>query len=177
MIRIRGIFGVLLAGLTVGGALAQTREVCLEDRAGLNAPTMGSFYQELQLLVGPRGVKIEDEDCRADAIRIALHRSAPHQPSDVLGAAPIAGSQIAPQLEVYVDRVVELMPERQCWNVVGRALARVAAHEVAHYLGQQQQHSDTGVLQAGFSGAQLASEDSYPFRWISTSTAPKPATH
>jgi hypothetical protein len=167
MIRFRPILGVLLASLTAGGALAQTREVCLDDRAGLNAPTMGSFYQEFQLLAGARGVRIEDDACRADAIRISLQRSAPQHPSDVLGAAPLAGLQIAPRLEVYVDRVVELMPERQCWNVVGRALARVAAHEVAHFLDQEQQHADAGLLRARFSGAQLAGEDSYPFRWTS----------
>jgi hypothetical protein len=45
-------------------------------------------------------------------------------------------------------------------------LARVAAHEVAHFLDQDQHHTEAGLLQARFSGDQLAAEDSYPFRWI-----------
>jgi hypothetical protein len=154
------------------GAQAQAWEVCLDDQAGLNAPTMGSFYREFQGLVGPRGVKIETEACRTDSIRVSLQRSASGHPSDVLGGAFLTGERITPQLNVFYDRVVELIPESACWNVVGRALARVAAHEVAHFIGQDPQHADAGLLRARFSGGQLAGEDSYPFRWIPA--GPKP---
>lgn len=153
---------VLAAGL----AQAESRQVCLDSHAGLNAPTLGSFYKEFQSLVGPRGVELAESGCEPDAIRLSLHQRAEGHDADVLGAARREGSRIAPRLEVYLDRVVAMMPESRCWNVVGRALARVAAHEVAHFIGQDQRHSQTGLLQARFSGAQLAADDSYPFRWI-----------
>jgi hypothetical protein len=166
MFRFHAVLAVLLGSLTLGGALAQTPQVCLDDRAGLNAPTLGSFYKEFQLLAGSHGVRIEDDACRPEAIRIVLYDDNTGHPSDVLGAAPVVGSRVAPRLEIYVAQVVDLMPETGCWNVVGRALARVAAHEVAHLIDQDLQHGDTGLLQAHFSGAQLAADDSYPFRWI-----------
>ena len=168
--RLEPILAVLLWAPLAGEALAQTRQVCLDDQAGLNAPTIGSFHREFQFLVGARGIRLEDEGCAADAIRISVHRNANGHPSDALGAAPIADSGIGPRLEIYFDRIVALMPETQCWNVVGRALARVAAHEVAHYIDQDESHSEAGLLQAKFSGTQLAGEDSYPFRWIPPAT-------
>jgi hypothetical protein len=154
--------------LVLAGGLAQAhgRQVCLDDQAGLNVPALGSFYREFQSLVGPRGVKLVESGCAPDAIRLSLRQRAEGRDADVLGAAPIVGSRIAPRLEIYLDRVVAMIPESHCWNVVGRALARVAAHEVAHFIDQDQRHSEMGLLQARFSGAQLASDDSYLFRWI-----------
>lgn len=158
----------VLLPLAVFSALAeaQVRQVCLDDQAGLNAPAKGSFYQEFQALVGPRGVGLEDSECGPDAIHLALFAKAEGREADVLGAARQEQTRIAPRLEIYLDRVVAMMPESRCWNVVGRALARVAAHEVAHFIDQNPGHSQTGLLQPRFSGAQLASDDSYPFRWI-----------
>jgi hypothetical protein len=168
MTRFRPILAVLIGSLTLGGALAQVPEVCLDDRAGLNAPAMGSFYQEFQQLAGAHGVKIEGGACEPGKIRILLTKGESNHPSDVLGAAPVVTARVEPRFEIYVDRVVALLPETQCWNAVGRALARVAAHEVAHFIDQDLTHSRSGLLQAHFSGAQLAGEDSYPFRWISS---------
>jgi hypothetical protein len=157
----------LLAGL----AQAQTRQVCLVDQAGLNTPALGSFDKEFQTLVGPRGVELAESECQPDAIRLSLYPRAQGHDADVLGAArleqsKLEQSKIAPRLEIYLDRVVAMMPESRCWNVVGRALARVAAHEVAHFIGQDPRHAEAGLLRAQFSGSQLASEDSHPFRWL-----------
>jgi hypothetical protein len=153
---------VLFAGL----AQAQSRQVCLDDQAGLNTPALGSFYKEFQTLVGPRGVELAESGCEPDAIRLSLFPKAQIHDADVLGAARVERSRIAPRLEIYLDRVVAMMPETRCWNVVGRALARVAAHEVAHFIGQDRRHTEAGLMRAHFSGSQLASEDSYPFRWL-----------
>lgn len=162
----------MLAALTLlaGGADAQTRQVCLDDQAGLNAPAEGAFYREFQSLIGVRGVQLVEQGCEPDSIRLSVFRQAAGRESDALGAARVEGAAIAPQLEVYLDRVVALLPESQCWNVIGRALARVAAHEVAHYLNQGAEHDEAGLLQARFSAHELAGEDSYPFRWTRRSS-------
>ena len=153
---------VLLAGL----GQARNRQVCLDDQAALKPPALGSFYQEFQSLVGPRGVELTESGCQPDAIRLSLYERGGSRDADVLGAARVEGSRIAPRLEIYLDRVVAMLPESHCWDTVGRALARVAAHEVAHFLEQDQRHAETGLLRSRFSSAQLASDDSYPFRWI-----------
>jgi hypothetical protein len=164
---------VLLIGLAQG----QGRQVCLEDHAALNTPTLGSFYQEFRALVGARGIELSDSGCQPDAIRLSLYQRAEGRAADVLGAARVDGQRVSPQLEVYLDPVVAMMPETHCWNVVGRALARVAAHEVAHFIDQDQQHSKIGLLRARFPGAQLASDDSYPFRWIRAERSPPGPNH
>jgi hypothetical protein len=156
----------LQLALLAGVAQAQNRQVCLDDHAGLNTPALGSFYREFQTLVGPRGVELAESGCEPDAIRLSLYSKAQGHGADVLGAARLEQSKIAPRLEIYLDRVVAMMPETRCWNVVGRALARVAAHEVAHFVGQDPRHAEAGLLRAQFSGSQLASEDSHPFRWL-----------
>ncbi len=162
------LIGVLAALTALAGwADAETRQVCLEDRAGLNAPAEGAFYREFQSLAGPRGVQLVDGACGADSIRLTVYREAAVHASDALGGARVEESVVTPRLEVYLDRVVAVLPETQCWTVIGRALARVAAHEVAHYLDQRVEHEERGLLRARFSGTDLAGEDSYPFRWTS----------
>jgi len=155
-----------LALLLVGLGPAQGRQVCLVDQAGLSPPALGSFYREFQTLVGPRGLELAESECEPEAIRLSLYRRAQGHDADVLGAARRESSKIAPRLEIYIDPIVELLPESHCWNTVGRAVARVAAHEVAHFFDQDQRHSEAGLLRVRFSGAQLASDDSYAFRWI-----------
>jgi hypothetical protein len=157
---------VLPLALLAGLGQAQNRQVCLDDQAALKKPALGSFYREFQSLVGPRGVELAESGCQPDAIRLSLYERGDGREADVLGAARVEGSRIAPTLEIYLDRVVALLPESNCWNTVGRALARVAAHEVAHFLDQDQRHAESGLLRSRFTGMQLASDDSYPFRWI-----------
>jgi hypothetical protein len=160
------LVAAVLSSLVGSLAQAETRQVCFDDRVGLNAPAVGSFYREFQVLAGPRGLHITDSGCKPGSIQLSLYRRSEGHTPDVLGAAYQQGSKVAPRLEIYLDPVLDLMPDSRCWNVAGRALARVAAHEVAHFIEQEQRHTEVGLLQARFSGAELASDDSYPFRWI-----------
>jgi hypothetical protein len=47
--------------------------------------------------------------------------------------------------------------------LVGKALARVAAHEIAHFQFQEHGHHSQGLLRDSFPAWQLADEDSLPF--------------
>ena len=51
-----------------------------------------------------------------------------------------------------------------CRGQLGRALARVAAHELEHYSAQQLHHDDKGLMRAAFDGLHLAADDSNRFR-------------
>lgn len=165
-LKLPGPIGVLAAlTLLASESAAQSRQVCLDDQAGLTAPAEGAFYREFQSLAGPRGVQLIEEGCEPDSIRLTIYQQAAGRKGDALGGARVEGSAIAPRLEVYVDRVIALLPETQCWTVIGRAMARVAAHEVAHYLDQRAEHEERGLLRERFSATDLAGEDSYPFRW------------
>ncbi len=161
---------VLLAFVFCGLSVAQDRpsQVCLDDRVGLNAPTRASFNKEFALLVASRGLKLDWADCDAvDAgiIRVTVQSEAPQPFGHALGRAYRAGNSISPRLEVFLDPVMELMKDVHCWSIIGRALARVAAHEVAHFADQRATHRERGLMRAGFTGSDLSSNDSSLFYW------------
>jgi hypothetical protein len=54
---------------------------------------------------------------------------------------------------------------------MGRAMARVAAHELGHYLLQNRSHSD-GVMTEVFTGARLMTADKQSFRIPLLRTSP-----
>lgn len=166
MVRSLFIVGLVQFALLAEIGKTQTWRVCLEDQANLSAPAMGAFQREFLTLVGAHGVELVDSACPSGAILLSLQRRGANHDPDVLGAAHRRDATIEPRLEVYIEPVRELIPEVRCWTTIGRALARVAAHEVAHYVDQSVEHSERGLLNAGFSGTQLAGGDSHPFRWI-----------
>jgi hypothetical protein len=61
-------------------------------------------------------------------------------------------------LEVFKGPVAELSGANDL-ETLGRALGRVAAHELLHYLLQQSGHNVTGLLQERLDTTALRSED------------------
>jgi hypothetical protein len=161
---------VLQAFLFCGLSLAQDRpwQVCLDDHVGLNAPARASFNKEFALLLASRGLKFDWSDCNEGSggiIQLTVTSDAPQPLSDVLGRAYSAGNSIAPRLEVFLDPVMDLMKDVHCWSIIGRALARVAAHEMGHFADQKAIHRERGLMKAGFTGTELSSSDSSLFYW------------
>jgi len=163
-VRLGIIQGFLLCWVSQAQPVAL--RICLEDHAGLNPPARAAFHQELTLLLTGHGIHLDWSPCPSNAasiVRLAVHDRAPRSPEGVLGRATMAHGSVTPQLEVFLDPVRSHLPNSQCWSVIGRALARVAAHEVAHFALQRPGHDDHGVLKASFSGSDLSSDDSLPF--------------
>jgi hypothetical protein len=158
----------LLLGLLFGGATsvqAAKWQVCLHDAVGLNAPARASFDREFTLLLGPHDMRFAWSSCRAGgaAIHLALRLDAPQPYSNVLGLAYKQSGAISPHLEIFLDPVLDLMKDTQCWTVIGRALARVAAHEITHFTEQRDTHDARGLMKTGFSSTELSSDDSQLF--------------
>ncbi len=95
--------------------------------------------------------------CQADTL--------PHwNPSaGMLGWTHIADGQILPFADVDCDSIRRLMtaslacagpPERE--RLLGRAMARVLAHELYHFLARTTKHASTGIAKASYSSADLA---------------------
>jgi hypothetical protein len=153
-------------------SFAQDRpwQVCLDDDAGLNAPARAPFNKEFALLLASRGLKFDWSNCdetRGRIIQLTVKPDAPQPLHDVLGRAYTAGNSVSPQLEVFLDPVMDLMKDVHCWSIIGRALARVAAHEVGHFADQRATHAERGIMKAGFTGSDLSSSDSSLFYWRS----------
>lgn len=82
-----------------------------------------------------------------------------------LGETSVQRGGILPFFTVNCDRIIRMlrptldplsMPLRQ--TMLGRALARVAAHEIYHILAQTPDHDESGVAKASFSAGDLMVE-------------------
>ena len=51
-----------------------------------------------------------------------------------------------PSIEIYLDPVVKLLPPNSAPADLGRALGRVAAHELIHYTSQRSGHDAFGLF-------------------------------
>ena len=145
-----GVVALLASGVT--GARADAPRLCWEDLAGLAAPARASLVRELRALLP--GLDVErataERPCdRGATIRLAILDARRDIPADALGLAYTRGGRIEPRLEVFVEPVVRLTGAAD-WEVVGRALARVAAHEAIHYIQQRAGHDEHGLFSAHF---------------------------
>jgi hypothetical protein len=124
----------------------------------LDRHTRTAFEKELLALLQDRHVTF---DCAArDAIRLNILNSAPRLHGHALGIARKKAGRILPDLELYVQPVILRLGHLRVSGVVGRTLARIAAHEMVHYLDQRHDHDEAGILQPSFTIAQLAGYDS-----------------
>ncbi len=134
----------------------------MDDRVSLSYPARAAFHREFEFLLAREQIRLRWRDCGADLLRVTLESRREGMPPDVLGAARRRGGAVLPPLAVFVDPVMEFTRAND-WSVVGRALARVAAHEVRHYTAQQTTHAGRGVMRRRFPSRQLKSSDPRPF--------------
>jgi len=135
--------GLFLAGLTS----AEVRSVCLDDRVGLNSFSRKAFEAEVRELIPVHGLTLTFGRCLGPAVSIV-----------------ISGDRVLPALSIYTQPVLKIIGEQASAAQLGRALARVAAHELGHYLLQQIHHNHEGLMRASFESSELGSEDSSRFR-------------
>ncbi|MBI1354693.1 MAG: hypothetical protein GC160_10125 [Acidobacteria bacterium] len=149
-----------IAALLCQGALGATvLRLCLQDRADLRMPARAALIQELIRLFPSARLS---PDCPGDpgALAITLLPQLSGQPSDALGAMAVrADGVIAPPILVFVNAVVAHSSAKS-EEALGLALARVAGHELLHFLSQSREHSPAGLLQERLSAADLTSRSS-----------------
>ena len=81
---------------------------------------------------------------------MAVRFSAPRHYPGALGLARRSSGEILPQIEVYLSPVLRALEDARAPGIVGRALARAAAHELEHYRQQRSEHDPAGVLAERF---------------------------
>ncbi len=165
MIKITVGMVLLLAVPSMSGAQWQ---VCVEDGASLlSAPVRGAMLKELQAILGGRTATIEFERCRPGDSQVTLtieSEPPPDLPKGVLGLAHREGDRIEPELQVFHGPLMRYLGRPNNAFAVGRALARVAAHEASHFLGQQVHHCEFGLMRAVLPAHELLARDRWPFR-------------
>ena len=152
------IAALFCQGILAGSAL----RLCLDDRAELRMPARAALVQELiRLFPGADLVR----GCQDGAVAIALHGNSAGHPPDALGAmAVFADGAIHPPVLVFVDAVARHSAANS-EEALGLALARVAGHELLHFLRQSREHSDSGLLQERLSAGDLTGKPG-PTAWV-----------
>jgi hypothetical protein len=174
-------FCLLLASASLAAAASPAREttgVFLLIRTGqAPAATFQNMKKELADLMSPAGVPVHWEEPSdfhvvngytivvdlSGNCTVPFHADAERQGLGTpLGSTATADGSILPFVQVNCGALASLIapriedqPEFLREFVLGRALARVLAHELYHILTQSENHADSGVAKAALSVADL----------------------
>lgn len=160
--------GAALLGLVAAsGSYGAKWTVCVEDpQSLLSTPLQAAMLREFHTLMGGRISRLRFAGCDGMPLRIALKvKQAPSTVLDgVLGLARIRSAHVEPRLEIYYQPMLRYLGNPNSSEAIGRALARVAAHETEHFLAQQVQHCRAGLLRSRFPAPELLAASPEPFR-------------
>lgn len=156
---------VFLAPLLLSAALLAAPPIeasggvrlCVEDETDLPVVARIELQAELRAVLGRLDVEFLEGPCPAptsDAVRLRLQSRPNGTPASALGAARVDGERIAPDLAVFPEAIRAFTAANDCRRL-GRAIGRVAAHELAHYLLQSLEHESDGLLREAFPPQQL----------------------
>ena len=160
---IAGLLATLAAPSIAGGAW----QICVDDRDSLlAAPVRAAVLREFRSLMVGQVERIAFANCATDLPRmqLAITAEAPEGLEGVLGLAHRRRDRIEPRLHVFHGPLVRYIGVPNNANAIGRALARVAAHEAAHFLEQQVDHCEFGLMRAVLPAYELAARNRWPFR-------------
>jgi hypothetical protein len=151
------VFSMLAATMLYGSNPSRPVSVCLDDRVRIGRWALHAFNQELSDLLAGSTIRLASTACVESAIRISIRSHAPAKYQKALGLAFISGDRVLPVLELYTTNILRTLDKQASPERFGRALARVAWHEIRHYVNQQQDHERQGLFTASLNGAQLIS--------------------
>lgn len=144
-----------LAAAPCFGAL----DVCIANEAKLNLPTLSALQAELRILVPGGKVRLDASACDFTALLL----DTTSEQSDILARTQRSGDRIAASTELFVPVIHDMLGETRSPKLLGRALARVIAHEIGHFLEQSGTHQTVGAMQAHFGLRDLTTGDSLPY--------------
>ena len=167
---------VLATGLGATSVLHASWTVCVEDNESLlNVPVRAAILREFPSVIGGRGARLAFRSCPTDSprLQLSISREPPDHLSGILGLALRRSDRIEPSLQVFYGPLVRYLGAPNNASAIGRAVARVAAHEVAHFLDQQHHHCAKGLLRARFPAYELAARNPWPFRGAAHCDSPR----
>lgn len=153
----------LFTGIAGTPLFSQDLAVCLEDRTKLDSETLQVFGQELRAIARSSGItlRILEQPGQCRDIRLTI-RPFSHAEISALGAARVEDGRVLPEIEVYASSVAGLVGSRLP-ALLGRGLARVAAHEIGHYVLQTTTHSGE-LMSESYTRPRLMVNDHRSFR-------------
>jgi hypothetical protein len=156
-------------------AQAQTRTLALyaEPPRDLDAQARSLMREELQRLLEPAGLEIvwkrlADRQAGETFDLVAVTSFAGScsagkpviatQASVSLADTSISDGRILPFFRIDCPKIIGMLGSQTEPSFVGRALARVAAHEIYHIVAQTAEHQERGVAKASFSIRDLTTD-------------------
>ena len=123
------------------------------------------MLREFTAVMGSHSMRIEFDQCATGPprVRLAVVDEAPEGLDGVLGLAYRSREGVQPRLEVFHGPLVRYLGEPNNSGAIGRALARVAAHEAAHFLFQGGHHCRLGLMRTVIPAYELGATDRTPF--------------
>lgn len=148
------IITVLL--LAAGSALhARNLPVCIENPSGLFPETLKVFQAALERYESKLGVDLQFQACGEGVVRLRIQPTIdPGQQADALGAIRVAGGAMQPEIQIFRESIRKMLLS-QLPAYEGAAMAIVAAHELAHFLSQREDHDHSGWFQSTLTPARL----------------------
>jgi hypothetical protein len=156
-------------------AQAQTRTLALyaEPPRDLDAQASSWMRAELQRLLDPAGIEVvwkrlADRQAGETFDLVAVTSFAGScaaskpvlatQASVSLADTSISDGRILPFFRIDCTKTLGMLGSQTDPSFVGRALARVAAHEIYHIVAQTAEHQERGVAKASFSIRDLTTD-------------------
>ncbi len=134
--------------------LAEDLSLFVQNSARLDECTLKVFRTELGAILAASGRPAEFSAWRPGSVTITLRQQPPDEESLALGRTYRSRGRLAPEIELFVNPTAQLIGTRLS-GVLGRALARVATHELGHWLSQESGHATRGVMMERLSAAHL----------------------
>ena len=159
-----GLAGLAAFVLVMANSLtASGLELCLENAARLDDAAVRTFRAELSALLGASGRPAIFSQCHPGTVSITLLRQPPGEEPSALGGTRHRNGRLLPEIDLFVGPVTRIVGTNLP-AVVGRALARVATHELGHWLSQGMGHTERGVMMERLSAAHLMAREHIFFR-------------
>src|SRR6516164_5617416 len=153
-------------------AQAQTRTLGLyaDPPRDLDSQSNAVMHEELQRLLAPAGIEIvwkqlKDRKSGENFDLVAVTSFAGSCATDnwvsvvstpvSLADTSVSDGHVLPFFRIDCPRVLGMLGSQVDSAVLGRALARVAAHEIYHIVAQTAEHQEKGVAKASFSSRDL----------------------
>ncbi|MEX2263493.1 MAG: hypothetical protein WD696_16165 [Bryobacteraceae bacterium] len=149
------VFAMVCTPSLRGSSFDQSLAVCLDDRVHIGSRAEQAFRQELSLLSGSMARLMDGSCSESKSIRISIRTHAPAQYETALGLAHTAGGRVLPAIELFAINILRTFGRQVGSERFGRALAKVAFHELQHYIRQEQHHDAGGLFAPSLSGTQL----------------------
>jgi hypothetical protein len=134
------VAGLILASSVAASSPDTPAAICVDDRVSIGPRVRAAFDRELQALMPAV------YSCSVPAVQVSIRSHAPIRYATALGLARTANGRVLPAIELYTSNIVKALDTRAGADRFGRALARVAYHELQHYRLQKHDHDAHGLF-------------------------------